>query len=73
MKLYKAKSLSGAQAEVRKLRKQVANLVAILNQSNHDMLLLANLASDKAEFYNPLQVMEAKNIRNRILANRTLG
>lgn len=41
-----------------------------LEEWQYQRLMLAKLASDKAEFYNPLVVFEAKKIRDDILAER---
>lgn len=69
MKLYKSKSLASAQKRVRQLQRQVADRDELLNQFDRDRRLLAMLAADTPQFFNPLVAMEAKNVRNRILAS----
>lgn len=67
MKPYKAKSLIGAQRRVRELQKQVRDRDNLLNTFDKERRLLAELSADTPQFYNPLVVMEAKQIRDRIL------
>ena len=38
-----------------------------LDQARGQLLLLARLAADKPQFYNPLDVYDAKKIRDRVL------
>lgn len=69
MKPYKAKSLSGAQARVRQLSKQVAERDELLERWNYERRMLAKLAAETPQFFNPLVAMEAKQIRDTILKN----
>jgi hypothetical protein len=67
MKPYRAKSLTGAEAMVRKLRKQIAERNDLIDIWNQERLILAKLAADTPQFYNPFDVIEAKQIRDKIL------
>lgn len=67
MKPYKAKSLKGAEREVRKLRKSVQERDALLNNWAQERIALAMLAAETPQFYNPLLAMQAKQLRDRIL------
>lgn len=67
MKPYKAKSLKGAEAMVRRLRQQIAQRDDLLDRFDHERKMLAKLSADTPQFYNPMIVMEAKQIRDRIL------
>lgn len=69
MKPYKARSLKNAQTMVRNLRRHVAECHALLKKFDHERKLLAKLAADSAQFFNPLVVAEAKALRDRILKN----
>lgn len=66
-KLYRAKSLSGAQARVRQLEKQVAECHALLDDFDVDRKLMAMLAAETRQFFNPLHAIEAKRRRDEIL------
>ena len=66
-KLYKAKSISGAQAEVRQLRRQVSECHTLLDRFDRERKLMARLAADTPQFFNPLVVFEAKKIRDELL------
>ena len=66
-KPYKARSLKNAQATVRNLRKQVAECHALLDKWSRERVMLAQLACETPQFFNPLDVMEAKKIRDRVL------
>lgn len=67
MKPYKAKSLKGAQTRVRQLQKQVKQRDDLLDHFDRQRLMLARLAAVTPQFYNPLDVVEAKKIRDSIL------
>lgn len=67
---YRAKSLTGAQARVRQLQKQVEERDKLLIQFDHERRMLAKLSADTPQFFNPLVAMEAKQIRDRILASQ---
>ena len=71
---YKAKSISGAEREVRGLRRQIEHLNDVLGrymdeakQLQEHRRTLAKLAAEGAAFDNPLVAMAAKELRNRIL------
>ncbi len=68
MKPYKAKSLSGAQSRVRQLSKQVAERDQLLERWSYERRMLAKLAAETPQFFNPLVAMEAKQIRDEILS-----
>jgi succinate dehydrogenase flavin-adding protein (antitoxin of CptAB toxin-antitoxin module) len=65
---YVAKTLSGAQARVRQLQRQIREIDKLLGQFAKERVMLAKLAADTPQFYNPIIVAEAKQIRDRILA-----
>ena len=66
-KPYKAKSLSGAQREVRRQRKLIAEMQRILERFARERNLLARLSADTPQFSNPLEVYAAQKIRDGIL------
>jgi hypothetical protein len=72
--LYKAKTLSGAEREVRALRKRIKELDAVIGRYmreaetlKRERALMAKLAADGSAFDNPIVVAAAQEIRNRIL------
>jgi hypothetical protein len=67
MKKYKAKSLAGAQRRVRDLERQISERNTLLERWAHERLMLAKLAAETPQFFNPLTVMEAQQIRDAIL------
>ncbi len=67
MKAYEAKTISGAQNMVRQLRRQIEERNELLKEFDHQRRLLARLAADSPQFYNPLDVAEAKRIRDKLL------
>ena len=67
-KPYKAKSLKGAQSKVRQLQRQIFERDDLLRRFDNQRRLLAKLASDTPQFFNPLEVMAAKKLRDEILA-----
>lgn len=66
-KPYKAKSLKGAEREVRNLRRQVSDLRELLTQCDAERKVMAMLAAPTPQFNNPLHVAEAELCRDRIL------
>lgn len=72
-KPYKAKSLSGAQALVRALLKQREETAELLTRFYQERNALAMLAANGPCFNNPLVAMEAKQIRNRVLAEMNIN
>lgn len=68
-KPYTAKSLKGAEREVRRLRKQNAEQRVTLCRLYEERKLLARLAADEPQFYNPVDVVLAKSMRDRILGS----
>ena len=68
-KPYQARSLAGAVREVRMLRKRIERTDALLEQYAADRKLMARLAADTPQFDNPLVVIAAKSVRDRILEN----
>jgi hypothetical protein len=71
--LYKAKSLTSAQTLVRRLRRQIAERDDLLTRFDRERRLMARLAAETPQFFNPLVVMEAKQIRDRILGLPNAG
>ena len=67
MKPYKAKSLKAAERAVRSLTKQRAERDELLNIFDHERKMLAKLSAETPQFFNPLEVMAAKKIRDVIL------
>lgn len=67
MKPYKAKSLNAAERTVRSLTKQRAERDELLAIFDRERKMLAKLAADTPQFFNPLDVYEAKKIRDLIL------
>lgn len=76
---YVAKTLKGAEREVRALRRLVSMLrsdleseYAIIQRQKRERLTLAKLAAETPQFFNPLDVIEAKKLRDDILHGRRL-
>lgn len=67
---YKAQTISGAEREVRRLRRFNRELLAMLDEYAHDRVTLAKFAADGPAFDNPIVVMEAKKLRDSILRDR---
>ena len=67
MSKYKAKSLAGAQRRVRELQKQIESWSEICDRVIRERNLMAMLAAETPQFSNPLDVAEAKQIRDRVL------
>lgn len=74
-KLYKAKSIEGAQRKVRQLQRDIEQLRAeladvdrYLVREQHTSRLLARLAAKGPAFNNPLVAWEAESRRDKILA-----
>lgn len=72
-KPYTAKSLAGAQTEVRRLRRKNAELIETLDQMVAQRNQLAKLAATGPAFFNPLEIIEAKRIRDFILYNLNMN
>lgn len=66
---YKARSLKGAQARVRNLMQKLHNLDELTRRYIRERNVMAKLAAECPAFYNSLEVYEAKNLRNEILAH----
>lgn len=66
-KPYRATSLSGAQREVRCLRKQLKHVTALFEECHKDRLLMAKLAADGPAFDDPLTASLAKVRRDELL------
>lgn len=67
MKKYKFKSLDGAVRRVKQLEKINAQNTAYVNDLIYERDLLARLAAEEPMFSNPLEVWNAKHVRDRIL------
>ena len=66
-KLYKAKSISGAEREVRRLRKSFKHFVDLFEEAHKDRVILAKLAAEGPCFFDPLTVIKAKRRRDELL------
>ena len=71
-KPHKFKSIDGAVRRVRELERQLVEYKKICERLDKEKRVLAKLASDKPEFFNPLAVAAAKEIRDEVLAIRRL-
>ena len=52
----------------RKLKQQVADLQAEVRRLKDERYILAMLSAETPQFYNPLQVMAAKQVCDQVLA-----
>jgi hypothetical protein len=66
-KPYKAKSLKGAEREVRNCRKIIEKYKELLDEAHRDRIQFAKLAADGPCFDNPIIVAEAKARRDEVL------
>jgi hypothetical protein len=66
-KPYKPRSLKGAEVYVRNLRFQLSEMERYDRWKSHALNMLAKLAAEGPSFSNPLDVYEAKKIRDQIL------
>jgi len=66
-KPYTARSLTGATRRVRECNKIIDGYERICCRLTKERNLMARLASDKPEFFNPIVVYEAERIRDEIL------
>lgn len=66
-KPYTSKSLPAAVREVRRLRRMYRELDAIANRYRKERDAMARLAAEKPQFFNPLDAMDAKKLRDDIL------
>lgn len=64
---YRATSLSGAQAQVRRLRRQLRECHALLAKYDAHRRLMARLAADTPQFSNPIVIWEAKKLRDSLI------
>lgn len=67
MKPYKATSLKSAERTVRNLRRQIEHRDILLKDFDSDRRLMARLAAETPQFYNPIVAMQAKKRRDEIL------
>jgi hypothetical protein len=67
VKPYKAKSLKSAQTLVRQLRRQIAVRDDLLTKYRNDRKVLAKMAAETPQFFNPLDVSDARRLRDAIL------
>ena len=70
--IYHPRSLAGATREVRRLRKQCQYLSGLVEAMAPELKALAKLSADEPQFFNPLDVCEAKRVRDRILSGKVL-
>lgn len=68
MKKYKAKSIGAAERRVHMLERQIKQRDDLLSEWSHERKMLAKLAAETPQFFNPLVAAEAKQIRDRILS-----
>ena len=66
-KPYKARSLKGAEAQVRNCRKQIRQRDEVIDRLIGERNALAKLAADGPQFNNPIEAMAAKKIRDEVL------
>lgn len=66
-KPYKPRTLEGATKMVHKLMKQRREDGLHIQRMHHEMLLLARLAADGPCFGTPVELEDAKLVRDRIL------
>lgn len=64
---HRYKSIDGAVRRIRELTRSVKDRDDLLKRWSHELKMLAKLASESPQFYNPLDVVEAKRIRDGIL------
>lgn len=64
---YNPRTLPGAVKRIRELVKEIEELKALLVRIKRERRLLAKLASEKPEFFNPFDVAKAQKLRDRIL------
>ena len=69
-KPYYATSLKSAEREVRMLRKQRTESLALLERYAKERVVLAKLAALSPQFYNPLDVVFAEKLRDSILEKK---
>lgn len=72
-KVYKAKSLKGAERKVRDLHKLLQQCNEVIERFDKERTLLAKLAATGPAFFNPLEAMAAQNVRDRILAQEGMN
>lgn len=65
---YKAKTITGAQARVRMLERRLRDMGLLLEQYSYERRLLARLCAKTPQFSNPMDVWEAEQVRDKILA-----
>lgn len=70
-KPYKAKSLKSAERMVRNLRRQIKERDDLLKEFSTNLKTLAKLSAETPQFFNPLDVMQAKRLRDFILSQST--
>lgn len=63
----KFKSIKGAVRRVRQLEKQIKQRDELLARLDLERKLMAMLAAETPQFFNPIVEMEAKRIRSSIL------
>lgn len=71
-KPYTAKTLTGAQAAVRRLQRLVDEQSRLLQQYHEERKLLARLAAKGPAFDNPLVAFEAERVRDAVLRQLNL-
>lgn len=65
---HKFKSIDGAVRRIRELQRAIQDRDELLNRWSRERQLLAKLAADEPHFFNPLDVAQAKKIRDAILS-----
>ena len=72
-KPYKAKTITGAQARVRLLERQLAECHELLREFDVERKALAKLAANGPAFNSPLEAIHAEQVRDRILRRMNLN
>lgn len=67
LKPYKSKSLTAANRRVNQLLKQIFEINDLLERFYQERKMMAMLASETPQFFNPLDVLHAKMVRDGIL------
>lgn len=72
-KLYKARSIAGAERRVRNLQKLLGFYEAITRQYTHELIMLAKLAATGPAFTNPSEVVAAERLRDELLRRNSMN
>jgi hypothetical protein len=64
---HRFKSVDGAVRRIRQLEKAIKERDALLERWSHERTILAKLSAKTPQFYNPLEVVYAEQLRDEIL------